>query len=276
MSTIAQGSAEAAGVSRQRTWRVNWAAVLAAALLLTWAVHGVASWAGGYQRVPMSSLQHEIAVGEVTGYALVSDPPGSDTTPWWQITRPEQTVDTAPGADTDSAMQDPLASGMWSVVYTVQNGRPRVAEPGFGQHGPPLTSFGGPSEEEGRWVRTELLTSDVPRLDPGQLDLGRAGQVTIGSALLLGGAALAHLLFGPRPRRGTRWFWFWVLGVTGGVGAVAYALYEIGGRRADRAPLEEDRPGGWAGFGWLLFLTMAVGILAQLTLALVGATVTPL
>ena len=89
-------------------------------------------------------------------------------------------------------------------------------------------------------------------------------------------AALAHLLFGPRPRRGTRWFWFWVLGVTGGVGAAAYALYEIGGRRADRAPLEEDRPGGWAGFGWLLFLTMAVGILAQLTLALVGATVTPL
>ena len=37
---------------------------------------------------------------------------------------------------------------------------------------------------------------------------------------------LVGLLFGPRPQRGTKWFWFWILGINGGFGLVAWLLAE--------------------------------------------------
>jgi hypothetical protein len=61
---------------------------------------------------------------------------------------------------------------------------------------------------------------------------------------LLGFVTLLFVVFGPTPRTGTRWFWFWVMQAPLGVGMLAYAVDErIGlGARMDR-PLAQRRRG---------------------------------
>jgi hypothetical protein len=43
----------------------------------------------------------------------------------------------------------------------------------------------------------------------------------------LGALALLAVILGPAPRRGNRWFWFWVIGTPLGLGVLAYAVLEL-------------------------------------------------
>lgn len=61
-------------------------------------------------------------------------------------------------------------------------------------------------------------------------------------ALVLVVLFLAALVIGPRPTRGTRWFWFWMVFPTLGVGVAAYAVLEHLWRRPD----DPARPPGRA------------------------------
>lgn len=249
--------------------------VLAAAVLLAWVVHTVATWLGGYQTVPLVTLQDELASGQVTSYVVVdraSDLGGS--VPWWQSTRP---VDTGPlpgasiAGDGTASEQDPA----FAVVYTVDDGRPRVAVPSWGRHGPPSTTSSSPTAEETRWLQNELLTSAVDRGE-ASLDLGRTAWVVAVGGAAVAGTVLVHILLGPVPRRGTRWFWFWMLGLPAGLGAVAYAIYEIAGWRAAAAPPTERRATGLYGLFTMIVWGVVIGVALQLALHLVGATVIPL
>lgn len=258
MSTIAQGGVE---IEAGRRGGPRWSGMVLAALLVAgWVVQAVASWLGGYQTVSLATLQEELSSGQVTSYVVVDGAYQLTTgeQPWWTARTP------APG---DRAETDEFA-----VVYTAEEGRARVAVPSLGRYGPPLTTSSGPTEEESRWLQTELLTSDVPaRFVPGP-----AHQVAAWGAGLLALGALVHIVLGPRPRRGTRWFWFWMLGLPGGVGALAYAVLEVAGWRSETAPADELRATGVFGFFMMIIWGTLLSFAAAYLLHLVGASVIPL
>lgn len=278
MSITAQRRAEPDRRTR-RLWAVRrrWSLLLSALLLLGWAAHALASWLGGYQTVPFATLQHELATGTVTGYVVVQDEPRLGDVRWWDVIRPEPApLPWPPGpGGTQSVADEPVLPSGTEVVYTVRDDRPRVAVPSYGLYGPPQRSWSDATAEETEWVRTELLTSDVPR-GTQALDLGRTGAVALvlGPALILG--VLLHLLLGPAPRHGTRWFWFWLLGLPGGIGIVGYAVWEVAGLREHRAPDPGLRSDGVYGVVVLVLGGMLAGVSTMILLSLVGATVTPL
>lgn len=71
---------------------------------------------------------------------------------------------------------------------------------------------------------TEWLTKQVGPDSSFSLER-RTAASTVG--LAFGLAALAFIVFGPRPVRGTRWYWFWIAGVPLGLGFAAYAVREL-------------------------------------------------
>ena len=77
----------------------------------------------------------------------------------------------------------------------------------------------------------------------------------LGQAFAIGAGLLAFLVVvgGPTPTRGTRWFWIWTLGLTWGLGVVAYAVFELlrPGRTArvvGFTGVPQRRLRGWEGF----------------------------
>ena len=95
-----------------------------------------------------------------------------------------------------------------------------------------------------------LRSADVPQAPATVLFRGPPAQTvyTAGALLLL--ASTLVVIFGPRPRRGTRWFWFWLVGGPFAVGVPVFAVAELlrpryearghgappGGRRAAERP----------------------------------------
>ena len=73
----------------------------------------------------------------------------------------------------------------------------------------------------------QLRTAGVPEAPPGDLwDREAAARTdTLGTLLLL--TALAVVVLGPRPSRGTRWFWFWLLFAPLALAVPAFAAAEL-------------------------------------------------
>jgi hypothetical protein len=86
-----------------------------------------------------------------------------------------------------------------------------------------------------------------------------------GVGFVVGLVALLVVVGGPVPTRGTRWFWFWMLGVTWGWGVVAYAVFEL--LRPGRTPrvvgvggASRRRLRGWEGWVLMILLSVLVGV----------------
>ena len=134
----------------------------------------------------------------------------------------------------------------------------------------------GLSSDTPAGVVASLQAAGVPEADASVFFGGLPSErVTQAGALLLMVSTLV-VIFGPRPRRGTRWFWFWLLGLPGGIGVVGYALWEVAGLRAHRAPAPGLRSDGVYGIVVLVLGGMLAGLSTGILLSLVGATVTPL
>lgn len=90
---------------------------------------------------------------------------------------------------------------------------------------------------------------------------------------LVGGAfwvlGVLTVLLGPALRHGNRWFWFWVSGITMGVGLLAYALVEC---LIARAPQHPHRPrlGGVVGFLTVIIGAPLVSMVGGLALGALG------
>ena len=227
-----------------------------------WSAMVIASLAGGWQLVGQSSAVRDVADGRITSYALVESRPDiSGAGGWWTDPRSEL-VDANGSQDSDV-----------ELIYTLADGRPRIAVPGHVD--PTPTMWGTWSEQELAWIQQEFVESQIPA-GTVNLDLGRTERVHTVLALVLAGGMLALVVAGPVPRHGNRWFWFWLIGLPGGLGVVAYAIWELGGWRDHRAPPPERRSGG--GYGFLLLLLWGMlGVIGwQLLTSLLGATVIPL
>lgn len=105
--------------------------------------------------------------------------------------------------------------------------------------------------EKGRavqaWLTDQLVRDQAlygqrdPRVPGNVENLLRAGLVLV---------ALAGIVGGVQPRVGTRWFWFWLMGATAGLGFAAYAVVEGlrgGERKQPRKPYR-----GWQGIALLV------------------------
>lgn len=252
-------SAVAPRVSTVAPARPRLALVAAAVLILLWTVHTVASWAGGYERVPWATLEHE--QGRMTAVTLATahpSPPG----PWWTAGEP-----------------DPVVSGATEgqpvvVVYTVADGqRVRVADPAYGAYGPPSLTRGASSLDPG--TDLESIGRGLPEVGgPGAPIAWWVSAVT-GGVLALG--TLLLVVAGPRPVHGNRWFWFWILQAPAGLGVLAYAVYELGGRGRRRAlAAPERREGGGWGFVRLISAYVVLSVVGGLLAMLLGVSVTPL
>ncbi|WP_265442836.1 hypothetical protein [Flexivirga meconopsidis] len=74
---------------------------------------------------------------------------------------------------------------------------------------------------------------------------------------------IAAIVFGYQPRRGNRWFWFWLSSLTLGLGVLAYAVFEC-----IRDPKQAARPhGGVTGLVWVFAGKLAI----SLAVLLIGA-----
>jgi hypothetical protein len=141
----------------------------------------------------------------------------------------------------------------------------------------------------------ELREAGVPPAGPGNDWPGDSADVW---GLLTGALALLAVVFGPVPTRGTRWFWFWVTGVTWGLGVVAYAVAELLRPRpephVDGSALEGDGPEdgsaasaelegvpgqrtrGWMGLLLAVVLGIALSVLGSEISQAVGGVWVPL
>lgn len=112
------------------------------------------------------------------------------------------------------------------------------------------------------WTRLEPQDPQLARLraQPASLAVDDPRDVLEAAARL--GTALAVLAFlavvlGPRPRHGSRWFWFWLLFAPLGMGAGWYAWTELVRTPEKRKPL---RRSGFDGFVTMVVLHLAVGL----------------
>ena len=238
--------------------------VAGVAVVLLWATWAGLSLVGGFQMVTHSQAVEDLSSGRVTSYALVEDRPGASASAgavWWA------------GQDLEPASAEEVQTGSASVVYTVAGSRPRLVVPDGMIPG--TNGWRSWSEPEIAWIQEDLVTSGLPSTVSSVVP-GRVLQAHGVLGLVLAVAMLVHVVAGRAPAHGTRWFWFWLIGLPAGLGVLAYAVWEESGWRDHRAPPPGRRSGGGYGFGILLLGGFALGVAGQLLSWLFGVTVIPL
>ncbi|ANS77570.1 hypothetical protein SGUI_0174 [Serinicoccus hydrothermalis] len=254
-------SDRASSGGRRRPWTVLRPAF---ALLVagSWLVMVLTSLAGGFQLVGQTSAERDFAQGRVTSYAFLESRPGTGTGGWWQGS-----------LDGLTDASEPVEPQYSELVYTLAAGSPRIAV--SEQVDPSPRVWSSWSEAETTWLQQQVVGSEIPS-GVANLRLGTTAQVHAVLRVVLAGGMLALVLFGPVPRHGNRWFWFWLIGLPAGLGVLAYAVWEIGGWRDHRAPAPERRARG--GYGFLVMFAggVLIAVAAQTLYGLLGATVIPL
>ena len=77
------------------------------------------------------------------------------------------------------------------------------------------------------------------------------------------------MILWPAPRRGNRWFWFWVIGTPLGLGVLAYAVLALLRPESPARPAER-RWRGWVGLIGMLLVGVAVTVGLELLRDAVG------
>ena len=253
------------GAPGRRQGADRWARRIAGiAVILLWAAWALLSLLGGHQLVHHSQAVEDLSYGRMTSFELVADRPGgvsSSTAGWWT------------GQDLAPASVEDVRTGTAFVVYTVAGARPRLVVPD--RMALSTTGWGSWTESEMEWIEAELVTSGLPST------VAASGRGSVAQAhgllgLVLALSMLLRVVFGRAPVHGTRWFWFWLIGLPAGLGVLAYAIWEEGGWRDHRAPAPQQRSTGGYGFAVLLLGSFLLTAGAQLLTWLLGVTVIPL
>lgn len=108
------------------------------------------------------------------------------------------------------------------------------------------------SPQDPQLAQLRTAPSSTQAADP-RVPLERVGQV----GFALGAVAFLAIVAGPRPRHGTRWFWFWMLFAPLGLGAAWFAWTELVRTPAGRTP---RRRSGFDGFVTMILVTIGVSV----------------
>lgn len=226
--------------------------VVGSALLVGWVVWLIAVWVVQPRLVPHNVLAEELSQGYVRSYRVVTVDENDARGPWSPYR-----LDISPAADALDGEGDGIADGdQLTVAYWVDApvASLRVLDPD------------GLSPDTPAAVVARFTAAGVPEAEAADLQVRPPAQ-RVGNAgtLLLLVSTLAVIL-GPRPRRGTRWFWFWVVGGPLSVGVPIYAVAEL--LRPRDEPAGTVHPPGVAG-RW----RGLTGFVASILLFLVGTVV---
>jgi hypothetical protein len=223
-------------------------------LLVAWVVWLVTLWVAQPRLVPQDYLADDLAQGRLTGYRLVTVDRDQARGP---MSGP-YSVDVHPASEPVNDAVDTDADGRpVTIAYWVDApvGGLRVLDPDALSSGTPA-------------VLASLRSADVPVVAASVLYRGTPAQTlhNAGSLLLL--ASTLVVILGPRPRRGTRWFWFWMTGGPFSIGVPVFAVAELLRPRYE-APDTVHPPGvagrwsGLAGFGISILLAMGGGLVVM-------------
>lgn len=261
--------ATAAPTAEDASWRgraLSWSPprrLVGGVLLVAWVAWAIALWVVQPRLVPEATLADDLAAGRVTAYRVVTVEPGepggilSPHVGLEVLPAPMPGDDSGDQASDDESADDSTASDD-STAYD----------------GPPLTV--------GYWVDAPVgpfrvldpstLPSDVPTAQVQRLtaagvtashDVGFFSppwQRVQNAGVLLLIITFLVVVLGPRPGRGTRWFWFWLLPGAYLLVVPAFAVLELlrPARGADDTGHPPGRAGRWSGLagfvlGWVLW-----------------------
>lgn len=244
MATLA-----APGPSRTRigTWAVQ-AVRVAAALLLLAGLAGAAATAA--RRESLVTFRSDLDAGRVTEVVFAGPgsyrPPGALTgadplrrTVRWEVAGGgRRTADLSEDVGSGDLPED-VGSG--DLSDDVGSGDPdeRSAEvdgaDGSGLSGGPATEA-----EVEQDLRGRVAAAGVPVREPG----GGPAEWAVRASGLAALVLVVFLLVGPQPRRATKWAWFWLMLVPGGLTQLAWLAAEAPwSRRVAAGP--EPRPHKW-------------------------------
>jgi len=219
------------------------------ALVAGWVVWLVVLWLTQARVTPQGFLTDELERGQVTAYRVVT------LTEGYSGLQSPYRLRVDPASDADDGELDGADNGRpLTVAYWVD--APFAALR--------VVDTNGLSSDAPAAMLAQLQAAAVPEADPARLWFAPPGpELSNAGSLLLVISALVVIL-GPRPRRGTRWFWFWVIGGPLSVGVPLFAVVEL--LRPRYEPQGTVPPPGVAGrwSGWL-------GLVAGVALGLVGA-----
>ena len=186
-----------------------------AVLVAAWIVWFAVLWVGQARLVSVATLEDDLRAGRVLAFREVLLQPAGGDSQW--VDTPEigyGPVDGEGRLTDDSAVEETNA---WvTLTYWVDG--PVATQRVLHLGGDRAAVAGVEDRLQAEGVPPDLsLANELTRRtgDPGQLS-GLLGLVTFGLIVL-----------GPRPGRGTRWFWFWLLLAPFGLGVLAYAVVEL-------------------------------------------------
>ena len=85
----------------------------------------------------------------------------------------------------------------------------------------------GLSSEVPAAIVRQLAGSGVPQEPPSELWFHSSQSVNNAAVLLTVAGSRVVVILGPRPRQGTRWFWFWLVGGPVTIGIAIFAVAEL-------------------------------------------------
>lgn len=174
------------------------------ALVLLWAAALVLPWVQGFRVVTAEQLREDVAAERVVDQARVEV--SGQFGRWWQRT----VLD---------ASTEPEAL----LAYRTDGGGVRLVA--GAERSPERVVLGErPTAEETRGLAEVLEADGIPTANPWAWQSAWTAGPLLGWALPLIGLGLVVL--GPRPTRGNRWGWFWLLGLPAGLGVALYAWSE--------------------------------------------------
>jgi hypothetical protein len=187
---------------------------LAVLLLAGWATWAASTYQSQLRVVRIDTFHADLAAGDIVAFRAASNvrhdsswlPDGSPDGVDLPATNEDGTIDSPEGMTTGP----PATVVYWtdSVVGAVR-----------------AVDVNDPRAVSADVMIQELRQAGVPPATPDNSHWPTDRSDAWGFLLAL--LALVVVVRGPAPTRGTRWFWFWLLGLPWGLGVVAYAVLEL-------------------------------------------------
>lgn len=238
-------------------------------LLVCWLAGSVLGWAAVPREIDLGRLQDDLGNGRVTSWALASttnsDGPQLVFRGWTTFRPPPAGTD---GQDRSGSLPPDSAAGPDGdvpsdlvLVYRVDTAVGAVR----------YVDLWGEAEAQRMvaQVRGSTATAEAPRtFSPSRWALT--------PSFLAFGLALAWVVFGPRPTRGTRWAWgIWTAGLVFGLGVVALAVLEVLRPRLRPYPQDRDRVRGIVAFCSTVVVGLPVALLLWALRSIAGDVLVP-
>lgn len=218
-------------------------------LVLSWLAWLAAVFVVQPRLVPQGLLADDLAQGRVTSYRVVTVEEDGRRGP---ASGPYRVNVYPAAADLSEVVEGEVDDRPVTVAYWVDSpvAALRVLDPDE------------PSSDTTAEVVDGFRAAGMPEASAGAFFRGLPANGAYNAASVLLVATTLVVILGPRPRRGTRWFWFWLIGGPLAVAVPVFAVAEL--LRPKYEPEGTVHPPGvagrWSGLaGWVVGVALSLG-----------------